>query len=60
MLNMAVIQFGGDTLKQILFIGLVIVGYIVLLLVEGLVYGTIAELIGRKVQECINTLRAKA
>lgn len=59
MLNMAVIQFGGDTLKQILFIGLVIVGYIVLLLVEGLVYGAITELIGRKVQECINTLRAK-
>lgn len=32
---------------QLLFIALVIFGYIALLLVEGLVYGAIAKLIGK-------------
>lgn len=36
---------------QLLFIALVIFGYIALLLVEGLVYGAIAKLIGRMVKK---------
>lgn len=40
----------GDNM-EIAFIGLVIIGYIALLLIEGLVYGAIAELIGRMVRK---------